>query len=77
MDALKAFDILAKLDMSALKEVSGASDALLTDYQKFLALKVATSDFDAAMAVVPPSGDRFAPRPSSFGDNDLSSDLYD
>jgi len=39
--------------------------------------QLAASDFDAAMAVVPPSGDRFAPRPSSFGDNDLSSDLYD
>lgn len=51
-DAMKATDALQRLDtvdLSALQEETGATHALLGDYKKFLALKVAHQDFYASL----------------------------
>ena len=49
MDAPTALARLGSIDFTALARDAGASAALLEDYKKFLALKAATSDFDAVL----------------------------
>ena len=52
-----AYASLANVDWSPLKADTNASDALLDDYKKFLALKAAQSDFYAALLSPSPQVD--------------------